>query len=227
MISKLEKSKIHISGMTCQGCANSVKKKLESLKPGVSANISLEKNDAIIEFETGKLIPAELVLEFNGSQKKYRASLEDFERFHFWKNTQTWKEAGKNTLNCLIGCSIGDFGMMIYLQTYYPNFPVLFGMILAMLTGLCTSIIFETILLRFKNGFSLWLSFKTAFTMSFLSMLSMELAENSTDYFLTAGLVPVHHQFYWIALSVSMFAGFMVPLPYNYFKLEKYGKACH
>lgn len=227
MISKLEKSKIQISGMTCEGCANAVKKKLESFTSGVSANISLEKNEAVVEFQTGKLILSELVSEFNVSQKKYRASLENFERFHFWKNTQTWKEAAKNTLNCLIGCSVGDFGMMIYLQTYHPNFPVLIGMILAMITGLCTSIIFETILLRFKNGFSLWLSFKTAFTMSFLSMLAMEFAENSTDYFLTAGVVPVHHQFYWIALCISMIAGFIVPLPYNYYKLEKYGQACH
>ena len=33
-----------------------------------------------------------------------------------WKCLDTWKKSANNTLWCLIGCSIGDFGTIIYFQ---------------------------------------------------------------------------------------------------------------
>jgi copper chaperone CopZ len=227
MESVLEKKELFITGMTCEGCARTVKKKLESIDGVKNSIVYLEKNIAELEINLPETSLNSIAEKFNSIQKNYTASFTKQKEKSFWGNFLTWKEAGKNTLNCLIGCSIGDFGMMIYLQNYHPNFPVVYGMILAMITGLTTSIIFETILLKLRNGFSFSESLKTAFSMSFLSMLGMELAENITDYSLTGGMVPTTHHFYWVALAISMLAGFVVPLPYNYYKLEKFGKACH
>jgi hypothetical protein len=32
---------------------------------------------------------------------------------------------------------------------------------------------------------------------------------------------------FWGAAMLSIAAGFLAPLPYNYVRLRKYGKACH
>jgi hypothetical protein len=117
--------------------------------------------------------------------------------------------------------------MLIFLQTYYPNTAMWITMALAMTSGLVTSILFETMMLKLKEGFLWKTAFQTAFSMSFLSMLGMELAENGTDYFLTGGVVPVSDPWYWMALAISLVAGFVAPLPYNYYKIRKYGKTCH
>ena len=61
----------------------------------------------------------------------------------FWSNTSKWKRASFNTMNCLIGCSIGDFGMIIFLQAYYPGTSMAWQMILAIIAGLITSISLE------------------------------------------------------------------------------------
>ena len=39
--------------------------------------------------------------------------------------------------------------------------------------------------------------------------------------------VPFSDPFYWTALALSVGAGFLVPLPYNYWKFKQHGKACH
>ncbi len=223
---KTTRTEISIFGMTCDGCANSVKRKLESISGVQQVNVLLKSNTSDLEFDSDKISLEEILGLFNSSQNKYSASKEKI-KSNFWNDFSIWKDAGKNTLNCLIGCSIGDFGMMTYLQIYHPKFPVLTGMVLAMISGLFTSVILETILLKIKNGFSLKESFKTALSMSFLSMLAMELTENLTDYTLTGGSIPPTHHFFWTALLLSMVAGFSVPLPYNYYKLKKFGRACH
>lgn len=145
----------------------------------------------------------------------------------YWKDHSTWKSSANVTFHCLIGCAIGDFGMLIFLQWKYPNTPMMLQMILAMSAGLTTSIIYESLLLRWKRGFDWVESIKTAFGMSFISMLGMELAANLTDFFLTGGKVSITEPFYWVALGISFGVGFITPLPYNYYKLKKYGKACH
>jgi hypothetical protein len=146
---------------------------------------------------------------------------------NFWRDKSAWKKAAQNTFNCLIGCSIGDFGAIIIIQTYFPATPMLLTMVLAMAAGLVTSILFESTLLRLREGFAWRVAFAMAFSMSFLSMLGMELAANLTDFVLTGGRVPVGHPFYWTALAISLAAGFVAPLPYNYYKFKKHGKACH
>ncbi len=144
-----------------------------------------------------------------------------------WKDRNAWIKASKNTFNCLIGCSIGDFGTIIWFQTYRPEIPILHVMPLAMAMGLLTSILFEASILKFKESFTWIHGIRMAFSMSFLSMLGMEIAGNATDYFLTKGEVSPSEPFYWVAIGIALIAGFLVPLPYNYYKFKKHGKSCH
>ena len=145
----------------------------------------------------------------------------------FWRSSEGWRRAARNTLNCLIGCSIGDFGMIIFLQAKFPATPVMTQMILAIIAGLCTSIALETIILKKKEQFPWKLAFKTAFSMSFISMIAMEIVMNITDFMITGATADFSNPIYWLALVVAMIAGFLAPLPYNYYKLVKFGKACH
>jgi hypothetical protein len=122
---------------------------------------------------------------------------------------------------CLIGCSIGDFGTILFFQLSKIPFPVLGIMILAIINGLITSIILETIILMRQN-FNFSEALKVACGMSFISMISMETAMNITDYFLTGGA-----QITWWATPIMLLIGFLTPWPYNYWRLKKFGEACH
>ena len=144
-----------------------------------------------------------------------------------WIDTSVWKGAGFNTLNCLIGCSIGDFAMILFLQRFYPSTSMTAQMILAVIAGLMTSVAFETILLRTREKFAWAPAFQTALSMSFISMVAMEVVMNFTDFMITGGKAAFGNPMYWTALLVASGAGFLVPLPYNYYKLKKYNRACH
>jgi hypothetical protein len=96
-----------------------------------------------------------------------------------WSVISTWKQASKNTLWCLIGCSIGDFGTIYFFQLTKIAFPMLGIMLLAIINGLITSIMLETFIL--SRQMALNLAFKTAIGMSLISMISMEVAMNATD----------------------------------------------
>jgi hypothetical protein len=137
-----------------------------------------------------------------------------------WKVTTTWKQASKNTLWCLLGCSIGDFGTIAYFQVNRIAWPVLAIMILAIVNGLITSIILETFIL--SRQMALNLAFKTAIGMSLISMISMEVAMNVTDVLLTGGA-----KLTWWVIPIILVVGFLTPLPYNYWRLQALNKACH
>ena len=117
--------------------------------------------------------------------------------------------------------------MVFFLQAYYPSTPIMTQMILAIIAGLCTSIMLETIILKTREKFSWTLALKTAFGMSFISMVSMELAMTSTDFMITGGKAAFDDIWYWLALVPALVVGFLVPLPYNYYKLKKFNQACH
>jgi len=138
-----------------------------------------------------------------------------------WNCKHTWKKSSINTSWCLLGCSIGDFGTILYFQVMDINFPTLGIMILAIINGLITSIILETIILVRQN-FQFKSALKTAFGMSFISMLSMELAMNFTDFIITGGAI-----LNWYVVPLMLVVGFITPLPYNYYKLKKYNISCH
>ena len=94
-------------------------------------------------------------------------------------------------------------------------------MILAIVNGLITSIILETIILM-KQKLSFSKAFNTAIGMSFISMISMETAMNVTDYYLTGGAILT-----WWVVPIMLLVGFLTPWPYNYWRLKKYNIACH
>ena len=138
-----------------------------------------------------------------------------------WSCKHTWKRSAKNTGWCLLGCAIGDLGTILFFQLTKIPFPVLGIMTLAIINGLITSIILETIILLRQNlDFSK--AFKTALGMSFISMLSMEIAMNVTDVILTGGA-----NLNWWVVPIMLIAGFLTPWPYNYWRLKKYNIACH
>ena len=142
------------------------------------------------------------------------------ETFH-WSCKHTWSRSAKNTFWCLLGCSIGDFGTILFFQLTKIPFPVLAIMVLAIINGIITSIILETIILLRQN-FSLKQAFKTAVGMSLISMVSMEIAMNATDYFLTGGAILT-----WWIIPIMLAVGFVTPWPYNYWRLKKFNEACH
>ena len=140
--------------------------------------------------------------------------------FH-WACKHTWNRSAKNTAWCLLGCSIGDFGTILFFQLTKIPFPVLAIMILAIINGLITSIILETIIL-IRQSLEFNIALKTALGMSFISMISMEVAMNLTDYLITGGAV-----LNWYVVPIMLIVGFLTPLPYNYYKLKKYNISCH
>ncbi|MDC2983876.1 DUF4396 domain-containing protein [Candidatus Pelagibacter sp.] len=138
-----------------------------------------------------------------------------------WLCKHTWKRSAKNTAWCLLGCAIGDLGTILFFQLTKIPFPVLGIMTLAIINGLITSIILETIILLRQNlDFSK--AFKTALGMSFISMVSMEIAMNLTDVILTGGAI-----LNWWVVPIMLLVGFLTPWPYNYWRLKKYNIACH
>jgi hypothetical protein len=138
-----------------------------------------------------------------------------------WSCKHTWIQSAKNTGWCLLGCSIGDFGTILFFQLSKIPFPIIGIMILAILNGLITSVILETIIL-IKQKMSFIDSIKTALGMSFISMISMEIAMNLTDYIFTGGAILT-----WWIIPIMLAVGFITPWPYNYWRLKKYGINCH
>ena len=136
-----------------------------------------------------------------------------------WSCKDTWKQSAKNTSWCLFGCAIGDFGTILYFQFFTKIDSIMIIMPIAILNGILTSIILETILLLRTIPFRDALKIATG--MSLISMIAMELAMNFTDILLEGALV----------LSLSsiipvLIVGFIVPWPYNYWRLVKYNKSC-
>jgi hypothetical protein len=122
----------------------------------------------------------------------------------------------------LVGCSIGDFGTIAMFQFVLTDadWSTMNIMLLAMFNGLLTSIALETYILT--KQMVLLAAFKTACGMSFVSMLSMEAAMNLVDIFMTGGAVLTI-----FTIIPMLVAGFLTPWPYNYWRLKKFGKACH
>ncbi|MFM7855479.1 MAG: DUF4396 domain-containing protein [Flammeovirgaceae bacterium] len=217
-----------VSGMTCMGCASTVEKQLKKVSGIANATVDLANNQ--VQLQMTQHVPlADLQQTLSGYAYQIvgDGSVPSVKPISFWKDKNVWSRASFNTLNCLIGCSIGDFGMILFLQAYYPATTMMMQMILATATGLCTSILLETILLRVREKFNWAQALQTAFSMSFISMIAMEIAMNTSDFMITGGKAAFGNPMYWLALAISLVVGFLAPLPYNYYKLKKYNKACH
>jgi len=222
--------KYTVTGMTCSGCASKVEKVLSSV-PGVS-QVTIDLDQRAADITMSQPVSFATLRQALKPYPSYQISenghiTADQISTGFWQDSSVWQRASFNTLNCLIGCSIGDFTMILFLQRFYPGTSMAIQMILATLAGLITSVALETVLLKSREGFNWGQSFQTALSMSFMSMVAMELAMNATDFMITGGKAAFENPMYWVALLVAMVAGFLVPLPYNYYKLKKFNKACH
>lgn len=144
---------------------------------------------------------------------------ESLDNFH-WHCRHTWRASAKNTAWCLLGCAIGDFGTIFYFQSFHPEVSPLIVMPLAIMNGLLTSIALETVILSKQLP---WVqALKTAMGMSLISMIGMEFAMNATDWLLVGEL-----KLTWWSIAPSLAMGFLTPWPYNYWRLKKFGVACH
>ncbi|MDX2431438.1 MAG: DUF4396 domain-containing protein [Bacteroides sp.] len=224
------------TNLHCDSCVSKVNPFLKEDPSIKGYDINLDHPGKLVTIEGTGLNPDLLISKFGdlGFHARVFSETTPFQipemklpKTDLWKNPKNWKRASFNTLNCLVGCSIGDFGMIIFLQAYYPETPMYLQMVLAIVAGLTTSIALESSILRIREKFKWSLALKTAFSMSFISMVGMEIAMNTTDFMITGGKASFNTPGYWLALIPAMLAGFLLPLPYNYYKLQKHGKACH
>ena len=140
----------------------------------------------------------------------------------FWTSGPIWKKSAYNTMWCLIGCATGDLGTIAYFQVAGIRWPTLFIMLLAMVNGLITSILLETFILIKRQHFPFITALRTALGMSFIAMLAMEIAMNTTDFIITG-----EARLTLTAILPILVAGFVTPWPYNYWRLKKLGLSCH
>ena len=136
-----------------------------------------------------------------------------------WRCRHTWRQASYNTMWCLIGCSIGDMGTILFFQVSGIPWPTMAIMALAIMNGILTSIALETYIM--SRRMERKAAFKTAIGMSLISMIAMEAAMNITDVVLTGGAMLT-----WWVVPIMLLAGFVTPLPYNYWRLKALGKGC-
>ena len=228
-----------VGGMTCGGCAGNVQRALEGVAGVTSAAVDHVAGNASVMHAGVAQAELEAAVaaagySVGGDESAGADALHQLgsapamdANFH-WSDGATWRQAANNTKWCLIGCSIGEFATLGYYQ--YAGWPLevtvgttlfWFLVVLPLINGLATSVALETVLLMqgqmdFANALS------TAFGMSFISMLGMEIAMEATDWLLTGGMGMT-----WWVIPPMLVVGFLTPWPYNYWRLKKYGQACH
>ena len=215
-VSASDSTTLNVGGMTCESCESTVHSALISLDGVESAIVSHADSSAIIN---SKGVGREaLTAAIRSSGYSVDGLGLDFN----WSDGSVWKQSAHNTKWCLIGCSIGDFGTIAAFQFVFTDsgWSTMSIMILAIINGLLTSIALETVILAKQMG--LYEGFKVAIGMSFISMVAMESSMNVTDYLITGGAMLT-----WSAVPIMLLVGFITPWPYNYWRLKKFGKACH
>ena len=208
----METATFEVGGMSCQGCVTNLTSALQSVE-GV-ASVEVEVGSAVVHHDgaaSNTLVSAITGAGFSIGEPEFN-----------WNDGSVWKQSAHNTKWCLIGCSIGDFGTIAFFQFFLPDvgWSTMSIMLLAMFNGLMTSIALETVILT--KQMALIMAFRTACGMSLISMISMEAAMNIVDVLITGGAMLA-----WYTIPPMLIAGFLTPWPYNYWRLKKYGVACH
>lgn len=144
-----------------------------------------------------------------------------------WTEKEVWKKCLVSTFICLIGCSIGVMGVMLYLI----NYPWLLILFLSFICGLITCMVFMIAWEMLFNKVNFKASFRMSYKMSIISLSIMILSENAV-MFLTAPEFPHHqmqmHSYHMLPImTIALGLGFLLSLPYNYFILQKSGRVCH
>ena len=210
--------RLEVGGMTCDGCSSRVRDALQAVSGVSSAEVSHEQGSAVI-YHSGASRE-----NLSSAVRAIGYTVDGLgEDFH-WRDGSVWRQSAHNTKWCLIGCSIGDFGTIAAFQ-FIPyldglGWSTMSIMLLAIFNGIMTSIALETFILSAQMA--LKEAFRVAIGMSLISMISMEAAMNITDVILTGGAMLT-----WWVIPIMLLAGFITPWPYNYWRLKKYGVACH
>ena len=210
--------RLEVGGMTCDGCSSRVRDALQAVSGVSSAEVSHEQGSAVISHSGASRENLSSAVRAIGYTVDGLG-----EEFH-WRDGSVWRQSAHNTKWCLIGCSIGDFGTIAAFQ-FIPyldglGWSTMSIMLLAIFNGIMTSIALETFILSAQMA--LKEAFRVAIGMSLISMISMEAAMNITDVILTGGAMLT-----WWVVPIMLLAGFITPWPYNYWRLKKYGVACH
>ena len=210
--------RLEVGGMTCDGCSSRVRDALQAVSGVSSAEVSHEQGSAVISHSGASRENLSSAVRAIGYTVDGLG-----EDFH-WGDGSVWRQSAHNTKWCLIGCSIGDFGTIAAFQ-FIPyldglGWSTMSIMLLAIFNGIMTSIALETFILSAQMA--LKEAFRVAIGMSLISMISMEAAMNITDVILTGGAMLT-----WWVIPIMLLAGFITPWPYNYWRLKKYGVACH
>ena len=210
---------LEVGGMTCDGCSSRVRDALQSVSGVSSAEVSHEQGTAVISHSGSSRENLSRAVRAIGYPVDGLG-----EEFH-WRDGSVWKQSAHNTKWCLIGCSIGDFGTIAAFQ-FIPYLDALGWtamsiMMLAMFNGIMTSIALETFILIKQMG-GIREAFRVAIGMSLISMIAMESSMNATDL-----LIMGEPSLTWWVIPIMLFVGFITPWPYNYWRLKKYGLACH
>jgi len=210
---------LEVGGMTCDGCSSRVRDALQSVSGVSSAEVSHEQGTAVISHSGSSRE------NLSSAVRSIGYTVDGLgEEFH-WGDGSVWKQSAHNTKWCLIGCSIGDFGTIAAFQ-FIPYLDALGWtamsiMMLAMFNGIMTSIALETFILIKQMG-GIREAFRVAIGMSLISMIAMESSMNATDL-----LIMGEPSLTWWVIPIMLFVGFITPWPYNYWRLKKYGLACH
>ena len=223
---------LDVGGMTCDGCAGRVRDALEGVAGVASAEVSHETGFAIVSHSG---VSRDLM---TGAVRTIGYTVDGQAEEYHWGDRSVWKQSANNTKWCLIGCSIGEFGTLAYYEQngihhhigwdlFTPSsgafdFWIIVLALLPLINGLITSVMLETaILVRAQMDFGNALS--TALGMSFIGMLMMEISMEVTDLIYTGGQLGLDIR----AVIPMLIVGFLTPWPYNYWRLKKYGMACH
>jgi copper chaperone len=59
----MEQTRLRIEGMTCPGCARSVKRVLEAVAGVHGAAVSLEQGEAVVDFDPGRATTVDLLAD--------------------------------------------------------------------------------------------------------------------------------------------------------------------
>jgi hypothetical protein len=139
-----------------------------------------------------------------------------------------WLRSARNTLHCLVGCSLGDIAAMSLIPLAWPAVPFAALAAIAVVCGITSSLILETLVLHAREAMGWRQSFAIAWRMSLISMVAMELAMNVTDWLIMGGQrMALSDPDYWLAWIPALVAGFLAAWPYNHFQLRRHGKGCH
>ncbi len=212
-----------IGGMTCGGCALNVENALLAVEGVSSAKVDHVSGTAQVDSDGNSPKQVmEAAIRTAGYDVGASAGFD-------WQDKAIWKQSANNTKWCLIGCSIGEFGTLAAYSIFAVGATIQYGdfwyyplLILPLINGLLTSVMLETyIMMKGQMDFSNAL--RTALGMSFISMLMMEIAMEITDLIFTGGQLGMNP----LAIPLMLVVGFLTPWPYNYWRLKKFGKACH